>query len=209
MSSPHPPGQVSADAPCAGCGFPMPVTEPVCRACGHNAVTGTGPRAVGVVPLGRAATRAAPEATDGWASNGSAGTGSAGTAWAVEIAPDRAYFDRGENDGAVFPTDAAGRLIRMTAPRAVIGRRSRSRGQAPELDLSLPPMDPGVSRSHALLERHADGTVTVTDLRSANGTWLGPDAAHLARVGVGDSALVREGDHVFVGAWTRVTVRPR
>ncbi|OHV28278.1 phosphopeptide-binding protein [Parafrankia soli] len=192
----------------------MPVTDPVCRACGHNAVTGTGPRAVGVVPLGRAATRAAPEATDGWTSNGSAGTGSAGTgsagtAWAVEIAPDRAYFDRGENDGAVFPTDAAGRLIRMTAPRAVIGRRSRSRGQAPELDLSLPPMDPGVSRSHALLERHADGTVTVTDLRSANGTWLGPDAAHLARVGVDDSALVREGDHVFVGAWTRVTVRPR
>ncbi|WP_154676762.1 FHA domain-containing protein [Parafrankia discariae] len=167
------------------------MTEPVCRACGHDADTGTGPRAVGVVPLGRTAVPAIPEAAGGWT---------------VEIAPDRAYFARGENDGAVFPTAAAGRMIPLTAPRAVVGRRSRSRGRAPELDLSVPPLDPGVSRAHALLERHADGTVTVTDLRSANGTWLGPDAAHLTRVEAGGPRLVRAGEHVFVGAWTRLSV---
>lgn len=194
MSLPHGLDHLAADPPCAECGFPRPAAETVCRACGHDAATGAGPRAVGVVPLGPAVSRGAPAVAD---------------RWTVEIAADRAYFDRGEDDGAVFPADAGARVIRVTAPRALIGRRSRSRAQAPDLDLSLPPADPGVSRSHALLERHADGIVTVTDLGSANGTWLGPDAAHLTRVGDGDATPLREGDRVFVGAWTRVTVRTR
>ncbi|MEX5633068.1 FHA domain-containing protein [Parafrankia sp. FMc2] len=136
--------------------------------------------------------------------------GTPGLRWAVELVPDRAYFDRGQDgDPAAFPAGAAARLVQLAGPCAVIGRRSRSRGQAPALDLSLSPRDPGVSRAHARLERHADGTVTVTDLGSANGTWIGPDADHLTRLGAEAPVPLAEADRVFVGAWTRLTVRKR
>ncbi|WP_018635652.1 FHA domain-containing protein [Parafrankia elaeagni] len=195
---------------CAGCGFPRPAGEPVCRACGFDTLTGTGPRAVGVVPLlgpGAGAAGAGPAADAGPAA------GAPGLRWAVELMSDRAYFDRAcfdrgqGGDPAAFPAGATARLVQLAGPRAVIGRRSRSRGQAPALDLSLPPRDPGVSRAHARLERHADGTVTVTDLGSANGTWLGPDADRLIRLDAEAPVPLAEADRVFVGAWTRLTVR--
>ena len=43
-------------------------------------------------------------------------------------------------------------------------------GIDPEIDLSVPPADPGVSRLHAVLLKAPDGTWSVIDPGSANGT---------------------------------------
>ncbi|OHV59292.1 hypothetical protein BCD48_41510 [Pseudofrankia sp. BMG5.36] len=127
-------------------------------------------------------------------------------AWLAEVVPDRAYFDRGDDGSAPFPTDTPPRLVALLGGRTLIGRRSRSRGIFPEIDLSLPPEDIGVSRAHALLEHPPGGPLTVIDLGSANGTWLGDD---LRRVERGVAVELADGARIYLGSWTRITLRAR
>lgn len=89
-------------------------------------------------------------------------------------------------------------------------RIGRSRGQsgedAPEIDLAAPPVDPGISRLHAVLECRSDGACVLRDLGSTNGTALNDETAPIApRTDV----PVAEGDRIRVGAWTTITVRLR
>jgi pSer/pThr/pTyr-binding forkhead associated (FHA) protein len=53
-----------------------------------------------------------------------------------------------------------------------VGRRSVPRGLEPEIDLTGPPADPGVSHLHAVLTAEPDGTWTVLDPGSSNGTFV-------------------------------------
>jgi pSer/pThr/pTyr-binding forkhead associated (FHA) protein len=124
----------------------------------------------------------------------------------AEVAPDRAFFDRGDDGAVPFPADAAPRFIQLTGTRALIGRRSRSRGIFPEIDLSVAPEDPGISRSHAVLDHPADGPLIVTDLGSANGTWVGDDQRPLVR---GVPTRLDDGSRLYLGCWTRITLRTR
>ena len=71
-----------------------------------------------------------------------------------------------------YPGDGAARRFTLTGTRLRIGRRSAARGVEPEIDLSGPPADPGISRLHALLLPAPDGTWALLDLGSANGIWL-------------------------------------
>jgi pSer/pThr/pTyr-binding forkhead associated (FHA) protein len=83
-----------------------------------------------------------------------------------------------------------------------IGRRSPSRGLEPEIDLSGPPADPGVSHLHAVLIADEDGGWTVFDPGSANGTQVnGREMAPGSRV------RLRDGDRISLGAWTVLTIR--
>lgn len=121
--------------------------------------------------------------------------------------PDRAFFDRGDDDGtASFPADTSSRTVELTGSRSLVGRYSRSQRLSPEIDLSAPPRDPGVSRSHALIERRPDGTLAVTDLGSSNGTWIGPDAATLTRLEREAATPLEPGTHIYLGSWTRITL---
>jgi pSer/pThr/pTyr-binding forkhead associated (FHA) protein len=92
----------------------------------------------------------------------------------------------------------------MTADRVQIGRRSVSRGIDPEIDLSVPPEDPGVSRLHAVLLAQPDGSWTLVDVGSANGTTLNDD---LDPIPVNVPVPVKDGDRVHVGAWTTITLK--
>ena len=60
----------------------------------------------------------------------------------------------------------------LNGTRVLIGRRSRSRGIEPEIDLSGPQADSAVSHAHALLLAGPDGAWAVVDLESANGTYV-------------------------------------
>jgi hypothetical protein len=62
--------------------------------------------------------------------------------------------------------------------------------------------DSGVSRRQVLFSQRADGTLTIRDVGSANGTQL--NGKELV---AGVETPVADGDVVAVGAWTRITVR--
>jgi pSer/pThr/pTyr-binding forkhead associated (FHA) protein len=83
-----------------------------------------------------------------------------------------------------------------------IGRRSVSRGLEPEIDLTGPPADPGVSHLHAVLIAEPDGTWAVLDPGSANGTVV-----NSGEIVTGVRVPLHDGDRICVGAWTVLTMQ--
>jgi hypothetical protein len=128
--------------------------------------------------------------------------------WHVTVAADRAYFDRvvaagGPDAGAMaFPEFCPPRRFELHGRQVSIGRRSRSRGIFPGIDLLGPPEDPGVSHHHAVLVASGDGW-SVVDLGSTNGTTVnGADEPLPAN----RPHPLEPGDRVHVGAWTTITL---
>ena len=127
--------------------------------------------------------------------------------WTAVVTADRAYFDAiqaadGPDAGGItFPVYCPQRRFRLAGSEVRIGRRSASSGIDPEIDLSVPPADPGVSRLHAVLLKAPDGTWSVVDPGSANGTAVnGSEIPH------GQAVPLREGDRIHLGAWTELRV---
>jgi hypothetical protein len=136
--------------------------------------------------------------------------GRPGRGWAAVITADRAYYDTvmavGGPDAVdiAFPPYHPDRLVRLTGSEIRIGRRSNSRGVTPEIDLSEPPEDVGVSRMHAVLLARPDGTWVLVDPGSANGTTVNGSTDPIA---VNAEVPVGDGDRIHVGAWTTITLR--
>jgi hypothetical protein len=127
--------------------------------------------------------------------------------WTAVVSCDRAYYENvqaasGPEAAAVpFPSYYAERRFRLTGNQMRIGRRSVSRGIDPEIDLTGPPADPGISRLHAVLIAVPDGSWTVLDPGSANGTLVNG-----AEVPTGVQVPLRDGDRINLGAWTAIAV---
>ncbi|MDG4786923.1 FHA domain-containing protein [Micromonospora sp. WMMD1102] len=130
--------------------------------------------------------------------------------WQLVVDADAGYFDLVRSFGGAeagslaFPRFVVARRFTLEPRQMLVGRRSRSRGVRPDIDLTGPPEDPGVSHLHALLVPQPDGWAVV-DLGSANGTYLNdpstPPIVAATPVPLGD------GDRVYLGAWTRLTIR--
>ena len=103
-----------------------------------------------------------------------------------------------------FPRFVAERRFELAGQQMVIGRRSRSRGVTPDIDLVGPPEDPGVSHLHALLVPH-EGGWAVVDLDSANGTYVAaPGDTGPHRIAAGTPVTVRPGSRITFGQrWLR------
>jgi hypothetical protein len=134
----------------------------------------------------------------------------AGNGWTAVVTADRWYFDAvQQQDGPdvptiTFPAYCPDRHFTLTGDQIRIGRLSRSRGLVPEIDLTGPPQDPGVSHLHAVLLARDDGGWAVVDPGSTNGTTLNDDLDPIAN----DVAIpVHDGDRLHVGAWTTITLR--
>ncbi len=127
--------------------------------------------------------------------------------WAIVVTADRAYYDSvraaGGPDaaGIGFPAYCPERRFRLAGTEVRVGRRSESRGIHPEIDLTGPPADPGVSRLHVVLVAAPDGTWSVVDPGSANGTLVNGD-----EIPPGQAIPLRDGDVVHLGAWTALTL---
>ncbi len=127
--------------------------------------------------------------------------------WTAVVGADRSYYERvqavtGPEGAAVaFPSYCAERRFQLVGNQMRIGRRSVSRGLAPEIDLTGPPADPGISRLHAVLISTPDGNWAVLDPGSANGTLVNG-----TEIGVGDQVPLHDGDRINLGAWTAITV---
>jgi hypothetical protein len=133
-----------------------------------------------------------------------------GTAWVAVVGADRAYFTATmarsgpDAEGLYFPAFSPEVELPLTGNQITIGRRRQSTGTAPDIDLSKAPEDPGVSHQHAVLVQQPDGTWSVVDQDSTNGTT----------VNLGEEPIrpytpvpLDEGDRVHVGAWTTITLR--
>jgi pSer/pThr/pTyr-binding forkhead associated (FHA) protein len=129
------------------------------------------------------------------------------TTWTVVVGADREYYDRMQLTRALigpavtFPAFTNERRFALEGRQMRIGRRSAVRGLEPEIDMSAPPADPGISRLHAVLIAGPDGTWSVLDPGSANGTLLNG-----REIAVGDLIPLRNGDRINLGVWTVITV---
>ena len=127
--------------------------------------------------------------------------------WIAVVVPDRAYYDRvqsvaGPEGAAVeFPLHPAEQRFQLVGSQMRIGRRSVTRSLAPEIDLTGPPADPGISRLHAVLVASPDGNWAVVDPGSANGTFVNG-----TEITVGEQVWLHDGDRINLGAWTAITV---
>ncbi|MGW2447210.1 FHA domain-containing protein [Streptomyces sp. NPDC001675] len=130
--------------------------------------------------------------------------------WTATIGPDRDYFmammqrSGPEAAGLNLPAYSPEQQRTLTGNQITIGRRRHSTGDTPDIDLSVPPEDPGVSHQHAVLVQQPDGNWAVVDQNSTNGTTVnGSDEPIQPFVPV----PLQDGDRVHVGAWTTITVR--
>ncbi|MBV1950519.1 FHA domain-containing protein [Streptomyces sp. BV129] len=129
--------------------------------------------------------------------------------WSATIGPDREYFmammhrSGPEAAGLNLPAYSPEQQRALTGNQVTIGRRRHSTGDTPDIDLSVPPEDPGVSHQHAVLVQQPDGNWAVVDQNSTNGTTVnGSDEPIQPFVPV----PLQDGDRVHVGAWTTITV---
>ncbi|MFJ6984155.1 MULTISPECIES: FHA domain-containing protein [unclassified Streptomyces] len=130
--------------------------------------------------------------------------------WTATIGPDREYFmammqrSGPEATGLNLPAYSPEQQRTLGGNQITIGRRRHSTGETPDIDLSVPPEDPGVSHQHAVLVQQPDGGWAVVDQNSTNGTTVnGSDEPIQPFVPV----PLQDGDRVHVGAWTTITVR--
>jgi hypothetical protein len=132
------------------------------------------------------------------------------TTWTATIGPDREYFmammqrSGPEAAGLNLPAYSPEQQRTLTGNQITIGRRRHSTGDTPDIDLSVPPEDPGVSHQHAVLVQQPDGSWAVVDQNSTNGTTVnGSEEPIQPFVPV----PLQDGDRVHVGAWTTITIR--
>ncbi|MGR4878993.1 FHA domain-containing protein [Streptomyces sp. LARHCF249] len=133
-----------------------------------------------------------------------------GGSWTATIGPDRSYFmammqrSGPEAAGLNLPAYSPEQHLPLAGGQITIGRRRASTGESPDIDLSVPPEDPGVSHQHAVLVQQPDLSWAVVDQNSTNGTTInGGEEPIQPYVPV----PLSDGDRVHVGAWTTITIR--
>ncbi|HEY2505540.1 MAG TPA: FHA domain-containing protein [Streptosporangiaceae bacterium] len=128
-------------------------------------------------------------------------------AWAAVVTADREHYERVRAEGSPeaakieFPAYCPVRRFPLSGEEMRIGRRSVSRGLAPEIDLTGPPTDPGVSHLHAVLTPEPDGSWALLDPGSSNGTRING-----TEIPAGARIPLLHGDQVCIGAWTTMQI---
>ena len=124
----------------------------------------------------------------------------------ISIEPDKDYFDAVVSEGELeYPEPPPNSTeIDVNGIEFHIGRTSQSRAIHPDLDIADLTGDPAVSSRHAVIRVAADGSLSVTDVGSTNGTFVGDVGSK--QITVGEVVAVDESTPIFVGAWTRLVI---
>lgn len=170
---------------CPNCGAARVGSDRFCEGCGYDFTTGTAARSAGAADGGPAASA---------------------VAWDAVVTADRAYFQQVATPGVEFPPHCPDRSFALTGDQLQIGRRSTSRGINPEIDLSGAPEDSAISHLHALLVRGDDGSYSVVDPGSTNGTTVNDNPTPIA---TNTRVALADGDRIHLGAWTTITIHAR
>lgn len=178
---------------CSNCGAARVGGERFCEVCGLDFETGKMP----VAPQ----TAAAPAAPAEGQPLGSVVPSPPGIGWTAVVTADRDWWEHntgagGVADGVPFPDPVPpARRIELRQDRNLIGRTSGSS----VADVDCGGADTGVSRKHATVTRTTDGSWTITDLGSTNGTFVGDANTKLAPQA--ETAL-EVGSAIKIGAYT-------
>jgi hypothetical protein len=210
------PASASASAEaCPQCGAAR--TGQFCESCGHDynkatPVSPVSPIGLSTEPPPPVATPPAPPAppvvTPPVATPPATPPARSTATWTAVVTADRVYFDRvvatlgpDAPPELSFPDYYPERRFRLSGAEVQVGRRSVSRGIHPEIDLAGPHPDPGVSRLHALLLAGPDGSWSVVDPGSENGTLLNGNT-----IPANQAVALHDGDRIHLGAWTALTI---
>lgn len=202
-----------APVACPHCGSMNSADNLFCESCGYDFTTGQTPAA----PAAPAVSPAADPAADPAAAAEAAvvvvpaatppGPGIGATGWTIIVEVDPVWFSlKGELADRALPPPSTS-TVPVFGHVSLIGRTSQSRGLRPEVALDT---DTAVSRRHAqvLLEGEQ---LSVVDLSSTNGTYVVSGGAvpteDLVPLAAGVPAVLQDGDQIYVGAWSRLTVR--
>jgi hypothetical protein len=209
-ATPPPPTDAPTQAPeqtsrpvqsCPNCGTPNVADALFCEACGYDFTTGTMPRPAS--PPEEQQTAQESPGSDQAASIEAPAAGSFD--WVAEVWIDPEWYEAQESPDPL-PSAGLPEIVPLQATSVLVGRTSKSRNIHPAIDCDL---DNGVSRRQCQLT--TDGTRWwVEDLDSANGTFVGSAAGAMPTdpVPVGAKRELKPDDRVYVGAWTRLVIRP-
>lgn len=123
--------------------------------------------------------------------------------WQVEVSVSPEWFAL-QDSSLQPPVPDGSRVVDVSEGYALIGRESDSRDVHPLVDAGD---DSGCSRRHADLTL-TDGHWVVRDLTSVNGTHVQAAGAAFPPVEITEPTPVSPGDAIYVGAWTRIVLRP-
>jgi FHA domain len=204
----HPTG-TPAPAACPQCGAPR--VGQFCEACGHDFASPAPAAAAAPVPAPPAPVSPAPvsPAPVPPAPVPPAPVSSAPVTWSwtAVVTADRDYYDSvlaagGPDVAAIaFPVYCPERSFPLNGTEVRVGRRSVARGIEPEIDLSGPPRDPGISRLHVVLIRTTDGGWAAVDPGSENGTLVNG-----TEIPPDSPVPLHDGDRIHLGAWTQLVI---
>jgi hypothetical protein len=200
----HAPATIAAGPPaltgptCPNCATVNLPDALFCENCGYDFTTGTMPRPL-APPAEAAAADAAPDG------NGTAPPAADTFDWVAEVWIDPAWYEAQESPDPM-PSPGLPTVVPLRGRSLLVGRTSKSRNIHPAIDCEA---DSGVSRRQAQLT--TDGQRWwVEDLESANGTFVAPASAPLPDnpIPVGVKQELAADDRVYLGAWTRLVIRP-
>ena len=216
---------------CENCGVGYGADDIFCENCGYDFITGSLPSGdegltppVTIASATDAPMTEAPITGEGVDAQRSASTSEAPVVGAggegangndprpslprlhFAISVDRSFFDAVVSEGELeFPDPTpADTEIEVAGTELHVGRASPSRAIHPDLDISDLTGDPAVASRHAVIRVAGDGGITVSDVGSTNGTFVG--AADAPAITVGEAVPVPQGSPIYVGAWTRLVV---
>ena len=208
MGGPPPPARPSGGGVCPNCSAELDAGSRFCEVCGYDPTTGSLPQAPVVRPAVdplRTPAPPPPPAAPPPPPPGQPPAPGAVRLVAV-ISADRAYYDSNHVSEVQFPLGVPPRAIELPAGPVSIGRRSRSRGTEPNIDLAGPPEDPAVSHTHASLLPSDDGRWELVDHGSTNGTYVNEAPQPIP---ANQPVPLSPGDRIYLGAWTRITLEIR
>ncbi len=124
----------------------------------------------------------------------------------VEVTYSKEFFTRVVSEHEVdFPSgDLRPFSLEFVSDELHIGRKDEKRAIKPDIDIAMLTKDFAVSSRHAMLKVSANGLVTLIDLSSTNGTYIGD--AMSEKVTPFKEVEVPSGAKIFLGAWTCVEV---
>jgi hypothetical protein len=98
------------------------------------------------------------------------------------------------------PVDTPAKVFHLDLDENTLGRQYEGKGIHPEIVIH----DPGISRRHLKFVRSPEGAFSVLELGSSNGTLFNRNTLE-----PGVETLVKPGDELTLGMWTRVYVEGR
>lgn len=214
--------------PCPHCGAPNLTDALFCEDCGYDFTTGQAPDPVptGTVAVTGSALTPGPSGTATPAGSSAAAASvedpnpaliAAGpSGWIAIVEVDPTWFElKGTLADQPCPRPSSSTIALVSAV-VRIGRSSQSRGIHPEIAMDS---DTAVSRLHAqLIAASSTGDATgihdafaALDLGSTNGTFVvkagAEPHAEIEPIDPGVATVLADGDRIYLGAWSRLTIR--